>query len=159
MKVKEYRVPASDYRHGFRKLYGWGSTKTRQNMKRKTTKEPNVKKEKRRAELEPVSLGDTMGSATGEADRAVAPEAGRGRTMRPRRHPAISLANPPFEEEKPFHTITRDFEESIQLDEERQEEDAEDATGSFRDADPSGGTGKTGVAPPKTSRKIASLWK
>lgn len=69
-----------------------------------------------------------MGSATGEVDRAIAAGGWAGTDDATSTAPSDQLGNPPLsEEEKPFHTITRDFEESIQLDEERQEEDAEDA--------------------------------
>ena len=45
----------------------------------------------------------------------------------PKKLASDEMGNPVIEAEKPFHTITRDFDDSIQLDEERQEEDAENA--------------------------------
>jgi hypothetical protein len=73
-------------------------------------------------------LDDTMGSSTGEAERAVEAGGWAGTDDATSTAPSDEIGNPPIpEEEKPFHTITRDFEESIQNDEERQEEAAEDS--------------------------------
>ena len=45
-----------------------------------------------------------------------------------RQHPANQIGNPPIaEEEKPLHTIALDFDKSIQLDEEEQQQRAIDS--------------------------------
>lgn len=87
------------------------------------------RKRKRRNPDEMASgLGETMGSATGEEERAIEAGGWAGTDDATSTSPSDELGNPPLpEDEKPFHTIVRDFEDSIQLDEERQEEDAEDA--------------------------------
>jgi hypothetical protein len=73
-------------------------------------------------------LDETMGSTTGEADRAVEAGGWTGTDDATSTAPSDQIGNPPMaEEEKPLHTITHDFDESIQRDEERQEEDAEEA--------------------------------
>ena len=75
-----------------------------------------------------VALEDTMGSSTGETERATEAGGWAGTDDATSTAPSDQIGNPAIpEEEKPFHTITRDFEESIQLDEERQEQDAENA--------------------------------
>ena len=74
-------------------------------------------------------LGDTMGSATGEAERAIEAGGWAGTDDATSSAPSDQIGNPSIpEDEKPFHTITRDFDHSIQLDEERQQEVAEEAS-------------------------------
>ena len=73
-------------------------------------------------------IGDTMGSSTGEAERAVEAGGWAGTDDATSTAPSDQIGNPHLPEaEKPFHTVTRDFDESIQLDEERQEQAANDA--------------------------------
>jgi hypothetical protein len=73
-------------------------------------------------------IGDTMGSSTGEEERAVEAGGWAGTDDATSTAPSDTMGNPGTpEEEKPFHVITRDFEETIQLDEQRQEDDAESA--------------------------------
>jgi hypothetical protein len=75
-----------------------------------------------------LGLGDTMGSSTGERERAVEAGGWAGTDDATSTAPSDEIGNPPLaEQEKPFHTITRDFDQSIELDEQRQEESAEDA--------------------------------
>ncbi len=72
-----------------------------------------------------LGLGDTMGSSTGQAERAIEPGGWSGTDDATSTAPSDQIGNPPMpEEEKPFHTIVHDFEETIQQDEERQAEEA-----------------------------------
>jgi hypothetical protein len=90
-------------------------------------KKPKIAEREIPDEIE-SGLGETMGSSTGEAERAIEAGGWAGTDDATSTAPSDEMGNPPLaEEEKPFHTITRDFEESIQLDEERQEEAAEDS--------------------------------
>ncbi len=69
-----------------------------------------------------------MGSSTGEVERAIEAGGWAGTDDATSTASSDQMGDPPVpEEEKPIHTITRDLEESIQLDEERQEEAAENA--------------------------------
>ena len=66
---------------------------------------------------------NTMGSSTGEEERAIEAGGWAGTDDATSTAPSDEMGNPSLpEEEKPFHQITRDFDESIQHDEERQEE-------------------------------------
>ena len=97
-------------------------------MTRNSTKELKFKRTTIPDELGTATLEDTMGSSSGQADRAVEAGGWAGTDDATSTAPSDQLGNPPLsEEEKPFHTIMRDFDESLQLDEERQEEAAEDA--------------------------------
>lgn len=73
-------------------------------------------------------IGNTMGSSTGESERAIQAGGWAGTDDATSTAPSDQMGNPPLpEEEKPLHTIARDFDDTIQRDEERQEEAAEDA--------------------------------
>ena len=87
-----------------------------------------TKKHKAKERQRLRGIGDTMGSSTGEEARAIEAGGWAGTDDATSTAPSDEMGNPSLsEEEKPFHTITRDFDESIQLDEERQEESAEEA--------------------------------
>jgi hypothetical protein len=75
----------------------------------------------------PVRLGETMGSSTGEDERAVQAGGWAGTDDATSTAPSDELGNPPrAEEEKAFSTITRDFDDSIQRDGEQQEQSAQE---------------------------------
>lgn len=89
---------------------------------------PLTRKSENKEQQRPRGIGDTMGSSTGEEERAIEAGGWAGTDDATSTAPSDEMGNPSLpEEEKPFHTITRDFDESIQLDEERQEDSAEDA--------------------------------
>jgi hypothetical protein len=93
-------------------------------MKRISTKGPR----KTRSDIRFSGLGNTMGSATGEIERAIEPGGWAGTDDATSTALSDQIGNPPLpEEEKPLHTINRDFDESIELDEQRQEEAAKNA--------------------------------
>src|SRR5580765_317550 len=72
-------------------------------------------------------LGDTMGSSTGEEGRAVEAGGWAGTDDATSTAPCDQIGNPPMaEEEKPLHTIALDFDESLQLDEDQQQQRAID---------------------------------
>ncbi len=86
-----------------------------------------TKKNAGRTDQSQAGLNGTMGSATGQRERI--PQAGgwSGTDDATSTAPSDQIGNPPAaEEEKPFHTITRDFDESIQSDEQAQQERAVD---------------------------------
>jgi hypothetical protein len=73
-------------------------------------------------------IGATMGSSTGEKERAIEAGGWAGTDDATSTAPSDQMGNPSLpEEEKPFHTITRDFDQAIQIDEQAQEDSAEEA--------------------------------
>ncbi len=75
-----------------------------------------------------IGLGETMGSSTGEAERAVQAGGWAGTDDATSTAPSDQLGNPPLpEEEKSFQAIERDFDESVQKDGEQQERSAREA--------------------------------
>ena len=74
-----------------------------------------------------TGLKDTMGSATGQVEHAPLAGGWSGTDDATSTAPSDQIGNPPIaEEEKPLHTIARDFDESIQSDEESQQQRAID---------------------------------
>jgi hypothetical protein len=92
---------------------------------------PTIHRGKKHSPLSGIDssgLGDTMGSSTGEEERAVEAGGWSGTDDATSTAPSDQMGNPSIpESEKSFHVITRDFEQSIQLDEERQQESAEES--------------------------------
>jgi hypothetical protein len=73
--------------------------------------------------LGPTELMDTLGSATGELERAIEAGGWMGTDDAASTAPSDQIGIPPLSEElKPLHTIARDFDETIQIDEEKQQE-------------------------------------